>query len=758
MNNAPPTVATAASATPNPVAGTSTALSVLGADDGGESNLTYTWVTTGTPPAPVSFNANGTNGSKNTTATFTKAGNYSFQVTITDAGGLSTTSTVNVTVAQTLTAISVSPASATLNENATQQFTATAYDQFGTALSTQPSFTWALAGGVGSVNAYGLYTAPGSTGSASVSATSGTVSGTGAVTVNNAPPTVATAASATPNPVAGTSIALSVLGADDGGESNLTYTWVTTGTPPATVSFNANGTNGSKNTTATFTKAGNYSFQVTIADAGGLSTTSTVNVTVAQTLTSIAVSPASATVNENATQQFTATAYDQFSNALSTQPSFTWALAGGVGSVNAYGLYTAPGSTGSASVSATSGTVSGTGAVTVNNAPPTVATAASATPNPVAGTTTALSVLGADDGGEANLTYTWVTTGTPPASVSFSANGTNGSKNTTATFTKAGNYGFQVTIADAGGLSTTSTVNVTVAQTLTSIIVSPASATLNENATQQFTATAYDQFGNALTMQPSFTWALAGGGSVNASGLYTAPGNMGSASILATSGAVSGSAAVTVTLILVPPLPDPAPVVPVPSPAPAPPTVGPALPPGSSLIPVAPNQPLRHRHRRSRLLRRSVHRPQNPSRTSRGRRAWCRNRPWKFHCPARAMRRPGPTSRRDSASRPAQLGAKGQAGAGRSWPGKPAVERSQHHGPEVDVTSRHAGIGGRNGCDGEHRFHRGLRDLDAAQRHAGDELARADARLAAHRPARRAQPGRRLRKRRRAGNPGNHRR
>ena len=154
-------MATPASATPNPVTGTTTALSVLGADDGGEANLTYTWVATGTPPAPVSFSANGTNGSKNTTATFAQAGNYSFQVTITDAGGLSTTSSVNVTVAQTLTAITVSPAAATLNENATQQFTATAYDQFGNALATQPSFTWALASGVGSVNASGLYTAPG---------------------------------------------------------------------------------------------------------------------------------------------------------------------------------------------------------------------------------------------------------------------------------------------------------------------------------------------------------------------------------------------------------------------------------------------------------------------------------------------------------------------------------------------------------------------------------------------------------------------
>src|SRR5207253_7840925 len=73
-----------------------------------------------------------------------------------------------------------------------------------------------------------------------------------------------------------------------------------------------------------------------------------------------------------------------------------------------------------------------------SNAPPTVATAAAASPNPVTGTTTNLSGLGADDGGEANLTYTWATTGTPPAAVTFSANGTNAAKNVVATLDREG--------------------------------------------------------------------------------------------------------------------------------------------------------------------------------------------------------------------------------------------------------------------------------------------------------------------------------
>ncbi len=41
--NQPPTIPSPPIASPNPVTGTSTSLSVLGADDGGESNLTYYW-------------------------------------------------------------------------------------------------------------------------------------------------------------------------------------------------------------------------------------------------------------------------------------------------------------------------------------------------------------------------------------------------------------------------------------------------------------------------------------------------------------------------------------------------------------------------------------------------------------------------------------------------------------------------------------------------------------------------------------------
>ena len=465
VTNAAPTIATSAAATPATVTGTTTALSVLGADDAGGANLTYTWATTGTPPAAVTFSDNGDNTAKNTTATFSQAGSYTFQVTITDMGGLTATSSVDVAVSQTLTSIAVAPAAPSLTSDATEQFSAAGYDQFGSAMDLG-STTWTAT--AGSIDNNGLFTAPYASAVVTVTATSGSVSGTMTATVTNAAPTVATSAAATPATVTGTTTALSVLGADDAGESNLTYTWATTGTPPAVVTFSDNGDNTAKNTTASFSQAGDYTFQVTITDMGGLTATSSVDVAVSQTLTSITVAPATPTLTSDATEQFSAAGCDQFGSAMDLGTT-TWTAT--AGSIDNNGLFTAPYASATVTVTATSGSVTGTTTATVTNAAPTVATSAAATPATVTGTTAALSVLGADDAGESNLSYTWATTGTPPAPVTFSDNGDNTAKNTTATFSEAGNYTFQVTITDMGGLTATNSVDVTVDQTLTSITV-----------------------------------------------------------------------------------------------------------------------------------------------------------------------------------------------------------------------------------------------------------------------------------------------
>jgi hypothetical protein len=170
-------------------------------------------------------------------------------------------------------------------------------------------------------------------------------------------------------------------------------------------------------------------------------------------LTSVSVSPSPASVAVNSTQQFTATARDQFGNDLVPQPAFTWTVSGG-GAIDSSGLFTA----------------------------------------------------GSTAGGPYTVT------------------------------------------AASGGVSGTASVTVTVPPVLTSISVSPASASVATNSTQQFTATAKDQLGNPLVPQPAFTWAVSGGGAIDSSGLFTAGSTPGGPyTVMASSGSVSGAASVTVT-------------------------------------------------------------------------------------------------------------------------------------------------------------------------------------------------------------------
>jgi hypothetical protein len=86
---------------------------------------------------------------------------------------------------------------------------------------------------------------------------------------------------------------------------------------------------------------------------------------------------------------------------------------------------------------------------------------------------------------------------------------------------------------------------------LATITVSPSSASVATGATQQFTATGFDQFGKPVSPQPTFTWSVSGGGSIDpSSGLFTAGSTAGGPfTVTAASGGVSGTASVTVTSV-----------------------------------------------------------------------------------------------------------------------------------------------------------------------------------------------------------------
>jgi subtilase family serine protease len=186
-----PTITAGASASPSPVTGKTTNLSVQASENGSSSGLTYTWSVTAEPAgaANPTFSVNGTSSANNTTATFYKAGNYTFQVTVTDTSGLSATSTASVVVNQTKTGVGVTPSTTSVANGGSQQFAATDMDQFGNAMASQPgSWTWKLVSGSGTVGTGGMYTAPGSgTGSASVQAADGSTTGTANVSYGSAP-------------------------------------------------------------------------------------------------------------------------------------------------------------------------------------------------------------------------------------------------------------------------------------------------------------------------------------------------------------------------------------------------------------------------------------------------------------------------------------------------------------------------------------------------------------------------------------------
>jgi hypothetical protein len=379
VTNSPPTAATAAAATPNPPTGNTATMSVLGADLAGESNLTYTWATTGTPPAAVGFSANGTNAAKSTTATFSAAGTYALQVTMKDQAGFTGISSITIHVPSATLPAGWSDndigqpglagsavfnngnwtitgggtdiwGSADLFNYASESFTGDAivvakvnsvsnadtWSKAGVMLRASSAansafadvlvtpgqgvaFQWRASAGAGGNNQqvtnvhapqwvklgkfgnsfYGFYSSDGinwtqigssaqvSMGSSelaglAVSAHNNALISTAAFSnfsaVANAAPAIVTAAAANPNPLAGYSTNLSVLANDDGGESNVTYTWSLVGTPPAPVTFSTNAKNASKNTTATFSLSGTYNFLVTMTDVAGLSTTSSVSV------------------------------------------------------------------------------------------------------------------------------------------------------------------------------------------------------------------------------------------------------------------------------------------------------------------------------------------------------------------------------------------------------------------------------------------------------------------------------------------------
>jgi len=139
------------------------------------------------------------------------------------------------------------------------------------------------------------------------------------------------------------------------------------------------------------------------------------------TLTSMAVSPTSASLIEGQTQQVSATGTYNDGSTKDLTGTASWTTSDStVATVSAGGLVKAASSIasppGSATITATSGTLTATSAITVNTGPLTTITISTTTPNPAVGQTVVFTALGTYSGSsqQQDITslVTWTSTNT----------------------------------------------------------------------------------------------------------------------------------------------------------------------------------------------------------------------------------------------------------------------------------------------------------------------------------------------------------
>ena len=478
--NTPPSVARPLSlSSGTAVSGRTASFSVLGADNAGESTLKYNWHVTDVPSGgTISFAANRTNAAKNNSLTFNKPGEYQVRVTIVDAQGLTSTTSLNFNVEQTLTRLvvktpegrTVTPSVAINTSESRQSLTIQGLDQFGVAMNSQPSVNWQS------------------------------------------------------------------VGAPTGGSAILT---------PDGNSISAG-----------FNRAGTYALR---AQSGFILANVKINVT--QTTNSIdlltldgaPINPDTPIDVASANQRLTVRANDQFGNSMVLSPRVTWstlsAPSGGAATVSIVsgvatvtfkreGSYVLRAQAGNASHSVSfqvSQVLTKVVAVLPNNRQVSSGSTVS-----VAGQNVTLSARGFDQFGKLLPTqpdFVWTSVA---ALAGTSANVVQSGNDADLTFQRAGVYTFRATTG-------TSTLNITinVLQTVTSLTVTPGTASLQTSENQQFRYQTADQFGHVITNQPAGIWTTTGG-TITSGGVLSSGTRAGTFTVTAKIGTVSGTASITV--------------------------------------------------------------------------------------------------------------------------------------------------------------------------------------------------------------------
>jgi len=239
----------------------------------------------------------------------------------------------------------------------------------------------------------------------------------------------------------------------------------------------------------------------------------------------IEVTPAHADITADQVQQFTATAYDQSNNRVNT--TFQWGTSGG--SIDSTGLYT-PKTVGQFKVYANASGKSGSATINVTHGALFEVKVSPQNPSITADQTQRFTAEGVDTRGNR-----W------PISPVWSVIGS-GSIDPTGLYTpdKAGQHRIKATDSPSGKEGITDVI--VTPGSVASVSISPATAVITADQTQQFTANALDSKGN--TVPVTFTWS-ATGGSITQQGLYT-PDKVGTWNVIASAQGKSGTASVEV--------------------------------------------------------------------------------------------------------------------------------------------------------------------------------------------------------------------
>lgn len=270
---------------------------------------------------------------------------------------------------------------------------------------------------------------------------------------------------------------------------------------------------------------------------GGQSASPSPNPSATPTLSSIAVSPSSAQITGGSTQQFTATGKYSDGSSKNLTASVAWnSSASSVAGISASGMARAL-QTGTTTIVASSGSLSGSATLNVTAAPLVSISVTPINPSLAAGTWLQLKAVGIfQDGSTQNLTSSVTWASSAPAIAGISASG----------LLSASKTGTARVSATKGSIVGAANVSVTAAA-LTSLAITPLSASIAKQTTTQFSALGTFTDGTTKDLTSLVSWKSSQPGIATVTAGLASGLSAGNTVITATCGSLTAAANLAVT-------------------------------------------------------------------------------------------------------------------------------------------------------------------------------------------------------------------